>query len=255
MNKYFVYPKKKKSKKHLFSFLLYLFFVCFIFAFFFIYYFHRTLGPGLIRCAEDEVEKLSVLTLNNGVRKYMANHDMGDILQIVRKENGDISLVRYDTKKLNQFTIELTSLLTKDLDLLVKGNFEDLDLDIGRISSNSYLKVDEGILFMISLGSATGNSLLANIGPKIPLNLSVIGNVQTDVHSKVTNYGLNNAMIEIFVDVQMQMVIQMPFLSKKVKIKKSIPLTMEMVQGEIPNYYLDSESKDNSSIKNSVGNH
>lgn len=255
MNKYFVYPKKKKSKKHLFSFLLYLFFVCFIFAFFFIYYFHRTLGPGLIRCAEDEVEKLSVLTLNNGVRKYMANHDTGDILQIVRKENGDISLVHYDTKKLNQFTIELTSLLTKDLDLLVKGNFEDLDLDIGRISSNSYLKVDEGILFMISLGSATGNSLLANIGPKIPLNLSVIGNVQTDVHSKVTNYGLNNAMIEIFVDIQMQMVIQMPFLSKKVKIKKSIPLTMEMVQGEIPNYYLDSESKDNSSIKNSVGNH
>lgn len=255
MNKYFVYPKKKKSKKHLFSFLLYLFFVCFIFAFFFIYYFHRTLGPGLIRCAEDEVEKLSVLTLNNGVRKYMANHDMGDILQIVRKENGDISLVRYDTKKLNQFTIELTSLLTKDLDLLVKGNFEDLDLDIGRISSNSYLKVDEGILFMISLGSATGNSLLANIGPKIPLNLSVIGNVQTDVHSKVTNYGLNNAMIEIFVDIQMQMVIQMPFLSKKVKIKKSIPLTMEMVQGEIPNYYLDRESKDNSSIKNRVSNH
>ena len=255
MNKYFVYPKKKKSKKHLFSFLLYLFFVCFVFAFFFIYHFHRTLGPGLIRCAEDEVEKLSVLTLNNGVRKYMANHDMGDILQIVRKENGDISLVRYDTKKLNQFTIELTSLLTKDLDLLVKGNFEELDLDIGRISSNSYLKVDDGILFMISLGSATGNSLLANIGPKIPLNLSVIGNVQTDVHSKVTNYGLNNAMIEIFVDVQMQMVIQMPFLSKKVKIKKSIPLTMEMVQGEIPNYYLDRESKDNSSIKNSVSHH
>lgn len=255
MNKYFVYPKKKKSKKHLFSFILYLFFVCFVFAFFFIYYFHRTLGPGLIRCAEDEVEKLSVLTLNNGVRKYMANYDMGDILQIVRKENGNISLVRYDTKKLNQFTIELTSLLTKDLDLLVKGNFEELDLDIGRISSNSYLKVDEGILFMISLGSATGNSLLANIGPKIPLNLSVIGNVQTDVHSKVTNYGLNNAMIEIFVDVQMQMVIQMPFLSKKVKIKKSIPLTMEMVQGEIPNYYLDRESKDNSSIKNRVSNH
>ena len=179
----------------------------------------------------------------------MASHDVGEILQIVRKENGDISLVRYDTKKLNQFTIELTSLLTKDLDLMVKGDFEELDLDIGRISSNSYLKVDEGILFLISLGSATGNSLLANIGPKIPLNLSVIGNVQADVHSKVTNYGLNNALIEVFVDVQIQMVIQMPFLSEKVKIKKTIPLTMEMIQGDIPNYYLDSEDKNNSSIK------
>ena len=150
-------------------------------------------------------------------------------------------MVRYDTKKLNQFTIELTSLLTKDLDLMVKGEFEELDLDIGRISSNSYLKVDEGILFLISLGSATGNSLLANIGPKIPLNLSVIGNVQTDVHSKVSNYGLNNALIEVFVDVQIQMVIQMPFLSEKAKIKKTIPLTMEMIQGDIPNYYLDSK--------------
>ena len=179
----------------------------------------------------------------------MASHDVGEILQIVRKENGDISLVRYDTKKLNQFTIELTSLLTKDLDLMVKGDFEELDLDIGRISSNSYLKVDEGILFLISLGSATGNSLLANIGPKIPLNLSVIGNVQTDVHSKVSNYGLNNALIEVFVDVQIQMVIQMPFLSEKTKIKKTIPLTMEMIQGDIPNYYLDGEGKNNSSIK------
>ena len=179
----------------------------------------------------------------------MASHDVGEILQIVRKENGDISLVRYDTKKLNQFTIELTSLLTKDLDLMVKGDFEELDLDIGRISSNSYLKVDEGILFLISLGSATGNSLLANIGPKIPLNLSVIGNVQTDIHSKVSNYGLNNALIEVFVDVQIQMVIQMPFLSEKTKIKKTIPLTMEMIQGDIPNYYLDSEGKNNSSIK------
>lgn len=249
MNKYFIYPNKSKKKKHLFVLSLYLFLICFLFSIFFIYYFNRTLGPGLIRCAEDEVEKLSVLTLNNGVRKYMASHDVGEILQIVRKENGDISLVRYDTKKLNQFTIELTSLLTKDLDLMVKGDFEELDLDMGRISSNSYLKVDEGILFLISLGSATGNSLLANIGPKIPLNLSVIGNVQTDVHSKVSNYGLNNALIEVFVDIQMQMVIQMPFLSKKVKIKKSIPLTMEMIQGDIPNYYLDSEGKNNSSIK------
>ena len=179
----------------------------------------------------------------------MASHEVGEILQIVRKENGDISLVRYDTKKLNQFTIELTSLLTKDLDLMVKGDFEELDLDIGRISSNSYLKVDEGILFLISFGSATGNSLLANIGPKIPLNLSVIGNVQTDVHSKVSNYGLNNALIEVFVDVQIQMVIQMPFLSEKTKIKKTIPLTMEMIQGDIPNYYLDGEGKNNSSIK------
>lgn len=241
MNKYFIYRKKKRSKNYLFVIFLYLFLICFICAIFFIYYFNRTLGPGLIHCALDEVEKLSVLTLNNGVRKYMVSHDVGEILQIVRKENGDISLVRYDTKKLNQFTIELTSLLTKDLDLMVKGEFEELDLDIGRISSNSYLKVDDGILFLISLGSATGNSLLANIGPKIPLNLSVIGNVQTDVHSKVSNYGLNNALIEVFVDVQIQIVIQMPFLSEKVKIKKTIPLTMEMIQGDIPNYYLDSK--------------
>lgn len=249
MNKYFIYPNKTKKKKHLFVIFLYLFLICFLFSIFFIYYFNRTLGPGLIHCALDDVEKLSILTLNNGVRKYMASHDVGEILQIVRKENGDISLVRYDTKKLNQFTIELTSLLTKDLDLMVKGDFEKLDLDIGRISSNSYLKVDEGILFLISLGSATGNSLLANIGPKIPLNLSVIGNVQTDVHSKVSNYGLNNALIEVFVDVQIQMVIQMPFLSEKAKIKKTIPLTMEMIQGDIPNYYLDSEGKNNSFIK------
>ena len=233
---------KKRKNISLVTILVYLIFFSFVGAFAFLYSFNKRLGPGLIQCAVDEVEKLTVLVLNRGVKEYLTDHDRGDLLDIVRDNQGEIELVRYDTRKLNEVTMDLTSIITDDMKELVAGHFEKLGLN-----QNSLLLMDDGalrdtggIIFYISMGSVTGNNLLANLGPKIPLNLSVVENVESDVHTKVTNYGVNSAMIEVFVDVRVYFVIQMPFMSKKIQVKHSIPLTMEIIQGGIPNYYFGS---------------
>ena len=97
--------------------------------------------------------------------------------------------------------------------------------------------VDETkMIFTVSMGSATGNRLLANIGPKIPLNLNVIGEVYADIETKVTEYGMNNAMIEVYIELEASTIIHMPFLSKQITVKNKIPLTMEIIQGNIPSY-------------------
>lgn len=242
MNKYFKL-KKKKKKNYFGGFFLFLMILSVMGAFWFLSYFNRVLGPGLITCAEDEVESLSVLVMNNGVRKYLSNHEVGDVLEVIRKENGGIELIRYDTKKLNQVMVDLTDVLTRDFNAMVRGDFSKLDLPETGISSSYSRKMKEGILFSVSMGSATGNSLLANVGPRIPLNLSIIQDVFMDVESKIKNYGVNNAMVEVYVYVKVQFVIQMPFLSKKVAVVKRIPLTMEIVSGEVPSYYLGSSGE------------
>lgn len=235
MNKYFRF----KKKNNLVGCLLYLVLVGFICAFLFIYYFSNSLGEGLIKCAEDEMERLIILVLNNGVKKYLANGEMGDLLEILYNDK-DINLIRYNTKVINQVMIDITDILEQDMDYLVRGDIDKIELGVKNISSDYYDKINDGIIYGVSMGSATGNQLLANLGPKIPLRLSVIGSVMTDIKSDIKDYGLNNAMINIYVEIEVDCVIQMPFMSKKVKVRDKIPLTMEVIQGSVPSYYYGS---------------
>lgn len=176
--------------------------------------------------------------MNNTIRKYIEQEDNLTLLKIERNTNNEIERIQYDTKILNQTKIEITTLLETDLEYMVKGKFNEIDLNLNKLSDEYYEKTKDGILFTVSMGSATGNSLLANIGPKIPLNLKVVGDVLTQIDSKITEYGMNNALIEINLTLEATTVIHMPFLSKKVTVKNTIPLTMEIIQGNIPDYYL-----------------
>ena len=253
MNKYFKL-KRKRKRNDIGTFFLYFILFSVVGAILFISYFSKVLGPGLVKCAEDEVERLVGVVLNNGIRKYLSCHEVGDVLEIVRGDGEKIELIRYDTKRLNQVMVEITEVFSSDLDDMVRGNFSKLGIKEVGSASSIYQKMNDGILFSISMGSATGNPLLANIGPKIPLNLSVITDAFTDVDATIRNYGLNNAMVDVRVVVKVSFVIQMPFLSKKVTIKRKIPLTMEIINGEIPNYYFSSSSLDNSGNKSGDNN-
>ena len=195
----------------------------------------------MITCAEDEVNHLTTLVMNNCIKKYVNQTDNLDILKIERNDQNNIERIHYDTKILNQTTTQITSMLEMDLDDMVKGNLEKIGLNLNKLSDEYYEKTNKGILFTISMGSVTGNSLLANIGPKIPLNLSVVGDVTTKIDTKIKEYGLNNALVEVNIKLKVTTVIQMPFMSKKVTTKNTIPLTMEIIQGNIPNYYLNNK--------------
>lgn len=230
-----------KKKHSLLNLILYIIAISLFCSIGFIYYFNKKLGPGLIECAENEIERLTTIVMNNCIRKYIStNPNPQNILKITRNNRNEIELIQYDTNILNQTTTTITSMLEQDLDYMVKGQFDQLNLNLKNISDNYYEKINDGILFTVSMGSSTGNSLLANIGPKIPLNLSIVGDALTNIETKITEYGMNNAMIEVFVKLEATTVIHMPFLSKKVTIETTIPLTMEIIQGNIPNYYLES---------------
>lgn len=228
-----------KKKKSLLGLCFNLFIVALLCSIGFIYYFNRKLGPSLIECAENEVRRITTLVINNGIRKYIGSTtNLDKIIQITRNNQNEIELISYNTTQVNQMLSQITTILEDDLGYMVKGDFEEINLNLNNISDAYYSKINDGIIFSVSFGSATGNSLLANVGPKIPLNLSLVEGVMTDVDTKITEYGMNNAMLEVFIKVSATTVIQMPFLSKQVKVESKIPLTMEVIQGNLPNYYL-----------------
>lgn len=231
--------KKKKKIPTIITICLYLFVAVIICSCFFLRYFRSKFGPNLITCAETEVERLTTLVMNNCIRKYMEQEpNLENILTITRTENQEIERIRYNTTKVNKMTTSVTKMLEDDLGYMTKGEFEKIDLNLNNISESYYTKLNDGIIFTISAGTATGNSFLANLGPKIPLNLTIVENVSTKMNTKITEYGINNAMIEVFIHLKASTVIHMPFMSKKVTVENDIPITMEILQGNIPSYYL-----------------
>ena len=228
-----------KKKHPLLTFSLYLTAITITCAIIFIYYFSNKVGPGLIKCAEDEVNSLMSLVMNNSIEKYIKETNTLNLITIERTNNNTIERIQYNTKILNQTRTKILDILEQDLDYMTKGYLEETGLNLNKLSDEYYQKTKDGILYTVSIGSSTGNPFFANIGPKIPLNLKSLGNASADITTNITEYGMNNALIEISINLEATIIIQMPFLSKEVTINNKIPLTMELIQGSIPGYYLN----------------
>ena len=104
-----------------------------------------------------------------------------------------------------------------------------------------------GIVCKVPMGSLRKNALFVNIGPQIPIRMAFIGQVESSLNTKVKEYGINYLVVEINVNVVVEEQIIMPAMSKKETLKITAPLTLKIIQGEIPNYYFGTIEK-NSSI-------
>lgn len=227
-----------KKKPPILTFSLYLITITIVCAIIFIYFFTKQLGTGLIECAEDEVKHLTSLIMSNCIKKYLDETDNLNLIEIERNNNS-IERIQYNTKILNQTKTKILDMLEIDLDHMTDGSLDKIGLNLNKLSDEYYEKTEKGILFMVSIGSSTGNPFFANLGPKIPLNLKTIGDATADITTKITEYGLNNALIEVSIKLEATTIIHMPFLSKEVTTTNTIPLTIEIIQGTVPGYYIN----------------
>ena len=65
-----------------------------------------------------------------------------------------------------------------------------------------------------------------------------MGDVVTGFSTDVTEYGINNALIKLMIDVKVDTRIILPIISEEINIDASIPIAMKVVQGKIPDYYM-----------------
>ena len=121
--------------------------------------------------------------------------------------------------------------------------------------SNNYGDVDsyaknkrESMVLRYPIGLASSNILLNNLGYRIPLKLILNSNVLTGIKTKVTNYGINNALVEINIVLELKEQVILPFISNKIDINTSIPVAIKLIQGSVPNYYLSGINGNSASL-------
>lgn len=225
------------KKIHIFTLLLIIILSSIICSYKLLKYYSIKMSPVVFTYAESEVKKLTTLIINKSITKQMSNGlDVDNLLNITRNSNGDIQLISYNSITVTKLLNSVTNLVQLNIKSIEEGNVDLLELpDI-----YDEEKMKHGIVYEIPLGTVTDNFLLSNLGYKIPVKFTLIGSTTTNLDTKITEYGINNALLEIFITIDVTTQINLPFVSKEVNMSTSIPIAIKLIQGIIPEYYINS---------------
>lgn len=231
---------KKRKKKNIFFKITFIFFLILLFSYLFIKIFSNKASDILFSYAESETRKLTTLIINKAVTKQIANNmEIDEMFEIVKNDNNDIQLITFNSINVTKMLNAITNLVQLNLKAIEEGNIDLLELPDDTLTSYNQEKLKKGIIYEIPLGVITSSSLLSNVGPKVPVKLNLIGDVVTGVESKVSEYGINNALLEVGIKVEVTSRINLPFISKAINVSTTVPVVMKVIQGNIPNMYLD----------------
>ena len=163
---------------------------------------------------------------------------------IIKNEKDEVEMIDYNTKEVNKILSKITQEIQKRLMKLEDGDLNGLKIvDSFKLKNNK-----NGVICKVPMGSLRGNTLLVNLGPIIPIRLSFVGQVQSNINTKITSYGINNLVLQINVEAEVEQYITMPIMTKKKTLKIKAPLTIKIIQGTVPNYYLAGIEKNSNSI-------
>lgn len=240
--------RKKQKHKMLFPILLILTLVI-ILSFIFIKYYSNKAYPVLKSYAEAETKKLTILIINKAITKKLYNIDVEDLIKVTYNKDGEIILIDFDTKRTSQILSTITSLVELNLRAVEEGKIDMLELPENSLSNYNMELLSKQIICEIPFGLTTGSNLLANIGPKIPVKMSLLGDVSTSFSTKVEEYGINNALLKLLINITVNTKVILPISTEELTIEASIPIGMKVVQGKIPNYYLNGFTKESNIVE------
>jgi len=141
-----------------------------------------------------------------------------DLFVIEKSSDNEIKMITYNS-------YEATRLINK-ITHNIQNNFDELE---SVFDGHDKFVVDE-----IPLGVVFNNALLRNFGPKIQVRLDIVGDVLSELETEVKPYGINNALVEVRVKLKANARVILPLTSKEINVVNVIPLSINIVNGSIP---------------------
>ena len=199
---------------------------------------NKKITPIIMAYAEREVKSLSMIVMNKAVNEIVNNQiKLDDLFIITKDDNGTIKTIDFNPISTNKILNITTSAIIENLRHIQNGDINKLTISTGFLSNYNKNKIKKGIIFEIPIGVISKNTLLSNLGPRIPVKLNLIGEAISNIKTSVTNYGINNAIIQVDVNFKITQRTIIPFSNKDSQIELDIPIAIKIIQGNVPNYY------------------
>ena len=213
--------KKRKFSSYL-TFILIIIILSFILTIIMINYLSRQVNKILYPIGVSETRKVVTMIINSACDDVLISNDLYDII----RDDNEIKMINYNTKEATKIINNVTLNIEKKIK----------DIETGKI--NYYGEEGNGVIAIIPLGVIFGNTFMNNLGPKIKLRLSLLGDIMSNLETEVKPYGINNAYIEVRINLTLTARIVLPFVTEDVVISNVIPISMNVVSGSVPSGYV-----------------
>lgn len=211
-----------------------IFMFIFIFSIIFLIILNKRAMPAIMNYASVQTKRIGIEVLRScGTSEVNKLINESELFEILKNNNGEIESIDFNTGVINEALIIVAKNVRKRLKEVEQG--KNLPDEIYNEVLDKSMK--KGIIYEVPSGVIFGNAFLSNIGPKVPVKVKYSGNVGLDVKTKVSEYGLNSALIEVYIYVEVTQRTILPFQSKDIKLTSEIPVVMKVVKGAAP-YYL-----------------
>lgn len=203
-----------------------------------IYYVSNTITPILLSYAELQVERLGNQIINGVISEKVLNKlDIEELFITTKNKEGQIVSVDFNPLIVNKVLDDASYYILRNMKAVEEGDI-DLIIDSEYVFTGYDIEsLKKGIVYEIPLGVATKIVLLSNIGPKVPVRFSMAGSLNTNLSTKLKNYGINSVIMEVFIDISISNQVILPLMSKLINYKLSILVATKIIQGEVPTYF------------------
>lgn len=212
---------------HKLSFLLIIILIIVIVSFITLKILVKKVSPTIMEYSKSQMKKVASTLINKAITNdILEEMNLEELFIVDKSNNEEIINIMIDPSIINKAASRATDAVEdglKRIELKDKTVLDDFNIN------ENYFYVPIGVLF--------NSPFLNNIGPKIPINLKMVGNVTSGIVSEVEEYGINNSLITISLEISVEIKVILPLISDYVSITNYVPLAIKLIQGKVPVYY------------------
>ena len=182
------------------------------------------ISPIFNALCEDKAKSIATIISNNEATNVMKDHTYDELFTIEKDNDGNITMIKSNIIPINEIISDVAVKIQNSINERGKENIK------------------------IAIGSFTGSKLLSGRGPGIPIKISSIGNVETDLRSEFSAQGINQTLHRVYLQVDCEVSILTPYNTISEKVSNQVLLIENVIVGKIPNTYYNFDGIDSSNV-------
>lgn len=181
------------------------------------------ISPIFDALCEDKAKSIATIISNNEATNVMKDHTYDELFTIEKDNDGNITMIKSNIIPINEIISDVAVKIQTSINERGRENIR------------------------IALGSFTGSKFLAGRGPGVPIKISSIGNVETDLRSEFSAQGINQTLHRVYLQVDCEVSILTPYNTISEKVSNQVLLIENVIVGKIPSAYYNLEGVDSTS--------
>ena len=193
-----------------------------ILVFLIINFYNKRISDKLLDIASTKIDEVTNIYIKNNIVPKDVSLDR--LLEIDKNSKEEIISVNIDNNYANEIMIDVVK--------KIQNNIFELDVDdtlLKKYKDSTYISLP---LLLVYDGT-----LLSNLGPRIPVKLSFYEHAFGNIEVELTDYGINNALIKIFLEISLEQKIYIPYKETTKTKEFRLIIGSKIINGTVPNIY------------------